>query len=593
MDGNTLIEGAMKKLLRGLGLALTGWLGLSVAVTALSYTYQVPITATENGTQTYEHVSLIASVNNTALQAAGYLNSTGNNTDFSTGYYIISDNRVAFYTPLINQGTTSIYYYYMGADVERSTFSITNGHLGYVTAADNNTTEIGANYSVEASIYVNTDFTFTDNATPLSTALTQSGMGGWNAGQLVDGNTATGGFNTDASPVGSYVLLDFGAGNEVALIRWQYYCNDLKAVFDIQASADNVSWRTIYRDLYCDGATGWKPAAWPNMGKYRYWRSLKTNAAAVGGTCWELYVSSADGGGAIMYHQGSYCLGVTNVNQQIASNMTFAVGGSLAITANNTAAGLIKVTCNVSYIGAFAYASIYINDVLMDGPELIVAANNTAYDWFFMTNSECTPYADNISISVNGTRQLYYAPTSIIDGSTLPDRETTVPNDGTIHWGANPSSINVTVGAVELISASTATGTTIEGSHILPEYNPSPSQVTENSTGNTTGLYGFVSWMNTSTGIAEVIVWYTMAFGTAFVGAVVTCIALLAATRGVLPIQFIFGAAMVVAEVILAVYAYSIGTIESMAVIISGIVGIGLFIAMQSMSTGGRSTYSG
>jgi len=73
-----------------------------------------------------------------------------------------------------------------------------------------------------------------------------------------------------------------------------------------------------------------------------------------------------------------------------------------------------------------------------------VPDNNNA--WTFLQNN-VMPYSDNITMSINGTQQLYYAPTAIISGTTLPDRAGTTQN-GVITWGTNPSGITVGVGGL-------------------------------------------------------------------------------------------------------------------------------------------------
>lgn len=70
---------------------------------------------------------------------------------------------------------------------------------------------------------------------------------------------------------------------------------------------------------------------------------------------------------------------------------------------------------------------------------------DTSGNWTFMAGNSM-PYADNITISVNATQQLWYAPTSYIVGTTLPDRQG-ADNDGTFHWGANPTGVTVTLGS--------------------------------------------------------------------------------------------------------------------------------------------------
>ncbi len=56
-------------------------------------------------------------------------------------------------------------------------------------------------------------------------------------------------------------------------------------------------------------------------------------------------------------------------------------------------------------------------------------------NWTFLQNN-VMPYADNITISVGGTQQLYLAPNTMISGTNIPDRSLNSHN-GTIVWGSN------------------------------------------------------------------------------------------------------------------------------------------------------------
>jgi len=77
---------------------------------------------------------------------------------------------------------------------------------------------------------------------------------------------------------------------------------------------------------------------------------------------------------------------------------------------------------------------------------------DTSANWTWMANNSAV-YADNISISVDGVRQLYYCPNEIIESAAggltgiLPDREGS--NDGTIYWGDLPSNVTLDFGMME------------------------------------------------------------------------------------------------------------------------------------------------
>jgi len=91
---------------------------------------------------------------------------------------------------------------------------------------------------------------------------------------------------------------------------------------------------------------------------------------------------------------------------------------------------------------------IYIDDTLED--EDISAAYSVPDNvnvWAFLQNN-VMPYADNITITVGGILELWFQPATMIIGTTLPDRATSVANDGTFIWGVNPTGVDVTMGGL-------------------------------------------------------------------------------------------------------------------------------------------------
>lgn len=103
-----------------------------------------------------------------------------------------------------------------------------------------------------------------------------------------------------------------------------------------------------------------------------------------------------------------------------------------------------------------------------------ISVPNNTNEWRFMENNSM-PYADNITIWVGGNKELWFEPNDMIvdidaDTSTLPDRATSVANDGTIHWGSNPSGIGVSIGSMSS-SGQPGIGVTAEtpARSLLPE----------------------------------------------------------------------------------------------------------------------------
>ena len=71
---------------------------------------------------------------------------------------------------------------------------------------------------------------------------------------------------------------------------------------------------------------------------------------------------------------------------------------------------------------------------------------NNANNWTLLQNN-VMPYADYITMTIGGTQQVWYQPTSMILGTVLPDRATATVNNGTFVWGSNPTGVAVTLGS--------------------------------------------------------------------------------------------------------------------------------------------------
>lgn len=81
--------------------------------------------------------------------------------------------------------------------------------------------------------------------------------------------------------------------------------------------------------------------------------------------------------------------------------------------------------------------------------------SDTEYDYYWMVNNSM-PYADNITMSVQGTPRLKYQPISMIQGTTLPD-QTGNGQTGTIHFGGAINLPNLTTTITEVSAGPYAT----------------------------------------------------------------------------------------------------------------------------------------
>jgi len=94
---------------------------------------------------------------------------------------------------------------------------------------------------------------------------------------------------------------------------------------------------------------------------------------------------------------------------------------------------------------------IEVDGVVKDTTSIVIAPPSTSGNWTMYQNNSLI-YSDNLSIVIDGTLELWYRPTSIIqsvDASTgnLTDL-TNVYNHGIITWGSNPTGVAMTVGGL-------------------------------------------------------------------------------------------------------------------------------------------------
>ncbi len=162
------------------------------------------------------------------------------------------------------------------------------------------------------------------------------------------------------------------------------------------------------------------------------------------------------------------------------SNSSYHTGDStwqwLSVTRAPTA-GITFLNANVGVYNSDT--SVYIDGIkfvqanslasTLSFPSTVAFSGSTAdnaNNWVFMQNS-VMPYADNITLYVGGTQQLYLAPNIMISGTNIPDRSLNSHN-GTITWG---SSANVTIlyGEMESYESYAAESSNVTGGYDFPE----------------------------------------------------------------------------------------------------------------------------
>lgn len=249
----------------------------------------------------------------------------------------------------------------------------------------------------------------------------------------------------------------------------------------VNRTTDQVKYDTYSMSIAAPGTTGWVYQRLPSDFVDR----VKGETVAYG--CWlwasqassvKLWVWDGIGGmpGESAYHTGdsTWRWYETQIPVDVAApyievrcyalNTTGYFDGAIAINGVGTDLD--------DWGNAFElYIDGYQKDLVMLSPT--DAVPDTSYDWQFMTG-DVAPYMEYIKISVDGTQELWFQPTSMIIGTNLPDRATSVSNNGTITWGSNPSGIDVLLGALLPETQSTATAGAEAGvPEFMPETDPS------------------------------------------------------------------------------------------------------------------------
>jgi len=122
---------------------------------------------------------------------------------------------------------------------------------------------------------------------------TQSGLGGFTAANVNNGDVAVKAFDLNAAGVGSWLRLDCGAGVTRAFRSVRLYASgSYSAVFSVEHSNDGSSWTAVHTGWNAGQDGAYSSINWIAAGAHRYWRLSKTDAAAAGGDVYEVQWST-------------------------------------------------------------------------------------------------------------------------------------------------------------------------------------------------------------------------------------------------------------------------------------------------------------
>jgi len=151
--------GLCKKTFKIALLALVTLVLISSPIFA-AYSYYVTIQVQETNGTDYDYLPIMANVDNDHLANNGYMSITGLDTRILSGSteleHMVTDDKVLFVPPSTDGNGTSNYKYTLGNSL-LSDFPIIVGDGGYITVSDDATLELGNDFEIEVSGWVDTD----------------------------------------------------------------------------------------------------------------------------------------------------------------------------------------------------------------------------------------------------------------------------------------------------------------------------------------------------------------------------------------------------------------------------------------------------
>jgi hypothetical protein len=460
----------------------------------------------------------IASANISYLAASHFIGSDGLDTSVVAGNVtypsMLSEDKILLADSM--DASTSQQYSFTTGNIPKDSFEILTGQGGYITTADSPNLEGTTNFTLSASVYVGNTGNITRKASAVTFNTTSAGKVSANI------SSSTSGFVNDSAGFDG-ILIDelesYGIGQyipsissgTVNAVSFEIYGNGLPT------GTANVTVRDYFTNaLY--GILGTiniatVPVGIPTWYTFSNPVSVTTNTSILV----QIEVPPSTPADCIIIKFGATdtVYGQHERYGVLAGFETFDTSMEFNYSANNvymesmSSVGIHQVELK----NTNCLATFYIDSVLKS---TIYGANmtNNGNSWLWL---EGIPYADNISYSVGGTQQLYYAPNAIISGTTLPDRSVDVTtNNGVITWGTNPTGITVSMSSLSPSGSSTII-TTTQTQDVAPKVKINPGQhlptnappenpfsylvnfmATGNTTGVGTGMYGvppLVAWI--------------------------------------------------------------------------------------------------
>ncbi len=435
------------------GLSIITLMLLSIAAPVLAVaSYSAPLTITSASATSYTMLAVQTTASNTWLANNGYMNSSANDTRIETlgGLvypHMVAGDRTLTAAPVPTGSQTNLFF--TTGNTVPTAMSVITGWGGYLMVTDNTTLEPSANFSI-----------------------TQTGHWG------DSGYSVNKGFEYQQHLASGNLTATIGGYYSVTQIRMRFHHSGAPtnaSVHEVQFF-EPATWTWVAPTGNSDPSTLWtnKPNAYDSdTGTY-----TNSTTFAVGWQADYLYLTRAattvpivriweNGGAAIdqielqAYYGGAWHAVYTGA-------YTKGAYVNYALPPMATVSYPVSGYHTVTVIADGANMQMFIDGAAGPGTALSGPMYDGIDPWVF-AESAALPYMTSMTYSVGGNQRLWYQPTSMIIGTTMPDRAAPA-EDAVITWGTNPAGVTVTM------SSFTASGTATTGSvvtappqEILPE----------------------------------------------------------------------------------------------------------------------------
>ena len=452
----------IKRLLQSILLAVLATIFFGMSVLA-AWEFMFPTTVSDNSSVTRIYYPVMMGFGGQTLVDAGKISSNGTNTNMQIGAttipYMMSTTNVTAAIPTLPANGVATLSLYTGYTPLQTGFPIITGSGGYVIVGDNTSLEIGNNGTLQMYGYLDasggagkylvskTSACLLDGSTAgriTATMLADYKIiyydVGQNATQAVGDNwggntydaaqsfTTTDAFVIDKVAVQCMIGLGV-AGNSTMSIRLMGVDPSANPALTTGSASMNSNTWVVFdlTDYALAGATQYAIVFDDTAGD-SWWRYVGAGSTYGGGTRW------------------------SNVNEagwveDATSDMMFRVymvDPSVTVSGLSSGEVLVSASANTTHwildVGGSSNSTALVGASMPDNTN----------DWIFGQN-DVMPYCDNITLSVNGTENLWLAPTGMLSGVTIPDRRGG-NNPGTITWGSN-SNVNISYGEMTSFEA--------------------------------------------------------------------------------------------------------------------------------------------